>query len=214
MADHDGVKPNTVHMPAPVTANPVPLGLFAFGTTTFVLSCVNAGIFGMSVTSPPNVVIGMALFYGGLTQLLCGMWGFRFGNTFAATVFGTYGSFWLSYATILIPWFNVSDGYVGYERDVGSAIGIFLLSFAIITFMMWFSTLRTNIALVTLFTFLTITFTLLSIAYFKRADGLKVQRAGGFFGIFTAIIAWYIALANLLTKENCGFTMPVGPLSK
>jgi succinate-acetate transporter protein len=57
-------------------------GLFAFASTTLVLSLYNAH--ARHVTTP-NVVVGMALFYGGLAQFLAGMWEFATGNTFGAT---------------------------------------------------------------------------------------------------------------------------------
>lgn len=60
------------HPHVPAIANPAPLGLMGFAMTTFVLSCYNAGIFGISVTTPPNVVIGLAFFYGGIAQFLAG----------------------------------------------------------------------------------------------------------------------------------------------
>lgn len=46
-------------------------GLSAFALTTFVLSCVNLGARGVNV---PNIVVPLALGYGGLVQLLAGMW--------------------------------------------------------------------------------------------------------------------------------------------
>lgn len=52
-------------------ANPAPLGLSAFALTTFVLSLVNLGTRGLS---EPNIVVGAAFGYGGLVQLLAGMW--------------------------------------------------------------------------------------------------------------------------------------------
>lgn len=52
-------------------ANPAPLGLCGFALTTFVLSCINLGTRGLS---EPNIVIGAAFAYGGLVQLLAGMW--------------------------------------------------------------------------------------------------------------------------------------------
>jgi len=52
-------------------ANPAPLGLCAFALTTFVLSCVNLGARGVSA---PNIAVPLALGYGGLVQLLAGMW--------------------------------------------------------------------------------------------------------------------------------------------
>lgn len=52
-------------------ANPAPLGLSAFALTTFVLSAVNLNTRGVTV---PNIVVPLALGYGGLVQLLAGMW--------------------------------------------------------------------------------------------------------------------------------------------
>ena len=52
-------------------ANPAPMGLGAFALTTFVLSCVNLGARGVTV---PNIVVPLSYGYGGLVQLLAGMW--------------------------------------------------------------------------------------------------------------------------------------------
>jgi len=62
---------------APSIADPVPVGIAGFGMTTFVLSCVNAGFFGGTQATP--MVLGLAIFYGGVVQLLAGMWAFRRG---------------------------------------------------------------------------------------------------------------------------------------
>lgn len=64
-----------------VIANPGPLGLSGFALTTFVLSLHNAGA-GLAPTSPHGVVTGLAFFYGGLVQLLAGMWEFRVSKLF------------------------------------------------------------------------------------------------------------------------------------
>lgn len=52
-------------------ANPAPLGLCAFALTTFVLSAINIGAKDIAA---PNIVISLAFGYGGLVQLLSGMW--------------------------------------------------------------------------------------------------------------------------------------------
>src|SRR5690349_15986382 len=75
-------------------ADPGPLGLAAFALTTFVLSMFNAGL--VSDKGEP-IVFGLAFAYGGLAQLLAGMWEFRTGNTFGATAFTSYGAFWISF---------------------------------------------------------------------------------------------------------------------
>src|SRR4051794_17669078 len=77
-------------------ADPAPLGLGAFALTTFLLSGHNASFI------PDAIWIGPALFYGGLTQLLAGMWEFRNRNVFGATAFSTYGAFWLGLGSVVV----------------------------------------------------------------------------------------------------------------
>src|SRR5215218_2325475 len=76
-----------------VPADPGPLGLAGFAMTTFVLSMFNADFVS---TAGEGVVLGLALAYGGIAQLLAGMWEFRTGNTFGAVAFSSFGAFWLS----------------------------------------------------------------------------------------------------------------------
>lgn len=52
-------------------ANPAPLGLSAFALTTFVLSLCNLQTRGVST---PNIAVPLAFGYGGVVQLLAGMW--------------------------------------------------------------------------------------------------------------------------------------------
>ena len=75
-------------------ADPAPLSLGAFALTTFLLSLVNAGV--MPAQTEP-IVLAVALAFGGIAQMLAGMWEFRKGNVFGATVFTSYGAFWLSF---------------------------------------------------------------------------------------------------------------------
>src|SRR5690242_6099096 len=75
-------------------ADPGPLGLAAFAMTTFVLSMFNADLVSRS---GETITLGLALTYGGLAQMLAGMWEFRTGNTFGAVAFTSFGAFWLSF---------------------------------------------------------------------------------------------------------------------
>src|SRR5438045_3410703 len=130
---------------APAVANPGPLGLCGFALTTFVLSSINAGWFPAGAT---NIVVGLALFYGGLAQLLAGMWEFRTGNTFGATAFTSYGAFWLSFAAIFLPGFGILAAFVpkgGIAPDpaiLHPALGLYLLGWTIFTGLMFLGTLR------------------------------------------------------------------------
>ncbi|MFI0941744.1 acetate uptake transporter [Streptomyces sp. NPDC021020] len=171
--------------PAPTIADPGPLGLAGFAATTFVLSSFNAHLIDASLEA---VVLPLALFYGGLVQLLAGMWEFRKGNTFGATAFCSYGAFWLSYA-----------GYAkfvagGLPADTAhQATGLFLLIWAIFTVYMTVAALRTNGALLAVFVALSVTFVLLTVAEFEESTG--ITKVGGWLGLVTAVLAWYASFA-------------------
>ncbi len=180
---------------APATANPAPLGLCAFALTTFVLSAANAKLF-----TGAEVVIGLALFYGGLAQLLAGMWEFKTGNTFGATAFSSYGAFWLAVAVSLQLKLIPSE----------TAFGVFLLGWTIFTGLMLLACLKTNLALISVFALLFVTFLLLTIG----ALGGGTTQLGGYFGLATALAAWYTALAGLLSSMPSAFMLPIGPRSQ
>ncbi|GCE24023.1 acetate uptake transporter [Dictyobacter kobayashii] len=174
--------------------NPAPLGLCAFALTTFVLSAANANLF-----TGAGIVIGLALFYGGLAQLLAGMWEFRMGNTFGATAFTSFGAFWLSVAATLQLKLIPNE----------TAFGFFLLGWTIFTGIMFIGTLRSNFALMGVFFFLFLTFLALTIG--ALGGGSTFTVIGGWLGIITALVAWYTALAGLLTTVKAPFGLPVGP---
>src|SRR5579859_6536851 len=79
-------------------ADPGPLGLAGFAGTTFVLSLMNSNLVS---DAGIGVVLALAVAYGGLAQLLAGMWEFRTGNTFGAVAFSSYGAFWISFFFLL-----------------------------------------------------------------------------------------------------------------
>ncbi|GAA5810770.1 hypothetical protein MFLAVUS_004196 [Mucor flavus] len=195
---------------APTIANPGPLGLSSFALTTFVLSLHNAGA-GVAADGPSNVVVGLAFFYGGIVQLLAGMWEFKTGNTFGATAFSSYGGFWLSYGLIFIPGAGITSSYAGEDESVfRKSMGIYLISWAIFTGIMLISSHRSSVGLMSMFFFLFITFILLAASEYN--DSITTKVAAGAFGVITALVAWYNALSGLLTKDSSYFLLPTGRL--
>ena len=190
-------------------ANPGPLGLGGFALTTFVLSWANAGFFpaGRDVL----VVIGLAVFYGGVAQLLAGMWEFRSGNTFGATAFSSYGAFWLSFAALFLPGLGGAAAIV-----TGPALGIYLFGWAIFTGYMAVCALRTNAATLTVFVLLFLTYVVLGIGYLAATKGVPAagwNHIGGYLGILTALAAWYTSFAGVLAGVSNGkVVLPVYPL--
>ncbi|MGH2503327.1 MAG: acetate uptake transporter, partial [Ktedonobacterales bacterium] len=145
-------------------ANPGPLGLSGFALTTLVLSAWNAGIIaGADVL----IVIGLAVFYGGIAQFSAGMWEFRTGNTFGATAFTSYGAFWLSFAALLVPGFGIAFGTKAGPSS--TALAWYLLGWAIFTGIMMLGSFRTNGGTALVFILLFITYILLAIGAFNGA---------------------------------------------
>jgi succinate-acetate transporter protein len=195
--------------PTVFVADPGPLGLAAFAGTTFVLSIFNSGMANSTGTS---VVIGLALFYGGIGQLLAGMWEFRKNNTFGALAFTSFGAFWLSFA-YLIRYTDLSGAH-----DVHQALGVFLLMWTIFTAYMTVAATRVSGAVLTVFILLTLTFIALTVGEFNTAAAAtKVSnwtKLGGYIGIVTAVAAWYASMAGV-TNSTWGRTvLPTFPLNK
>jgi succinate-acetate transporter protein len=185
-------------------ADPGPLGLAGFALTTFVLSMFNAGL--VSKAGEP-VVLGVALAYGGIAQLLAGMWEFRTGNTFGAVAFTSYGAFWISFWA-LITFFAPNIP----AEHLAAAIGLYLISWGIFTAYMFIASLRTTVAIALVFILLAITFFLLGIGNANESDGLI--EVGGFAGIVTAAAAWYASFAGVTNSTFGKTVLPVGPLAR
>jgi uncharacterized protein len=190
----------------PAIADPVPLGIAGFGMTTFVLSCVNAGFFGGSAAGP--VVLGLAVFYGGIVQLLAGLWAFAKGETFAAVAFCSYGGgFWLSYFFLvryIAPHLSASVA--------GNATGLYLLAWLIFTFYMTIAALRTNVAVLWVFITLTATYLLLVLAELGVASSSLLPIAG-YVGITCGVAAWYVAFAHVTNATFGRDLIPTRPLT-
>jgi succinate-acetate transporter protein len=188
--------------PAATTADPGPLGLAAFAMTTFVLSMFNTKLLG---SGGEPVVLGLALVYGGVAQLLAGMWEFRTGNTFGATAFTSFGAFWIA--------FFVFDQFLAKDipaADLGHAVGLFLISWGIFTTYMFIASLRTTAAIATVFALLAATFIVLGIGAAGAHE--NITKIGGYIGLATAAAAWYASFAAVVNSTFKRTVLPVKPL--
>src|SRR5437764_4642284 len=128
-------------------ADPGPLGLAGFAATTFTLSMMNANLVS---DQGIGIVLALAFAYGGLAQLLAGMWEFRTGNTFGAVAFSSYGAFWISF------YFLVK--VIGLANVSPHGLSLYLWMWAIFTTYMFLASLRTTGAVALVFVLLAITF--------------------------------------------------------
>ena len=184
-------------------ADPAPLGLAAFALTTFLLSAANAH--WMNGNASGDAWLGYAFAYGGLAQLLAGMWEFRNRNVFGATAFSTYGAFWIGlgiWAIKVAPGIPATTAYANHD------LGWILLAFAIFnTYMLLFSA-QVNMAVFAVFLTLELTEIILAIGFFSNSPG--TVQFGGYVGLVTALVAWYTSAAGVSNGLAGRIRLPVG----
>jgi uncharacterized protein len=189
---------------AELVADPAPLGLAAFALTTFCLSMFNAGLVG---AKGEPIVFGLALAYGGLAQLLAGMWEFKNNNAFGATAFTSYGAFWISFWAF--EQFFAKDVPAA---DLGHAVGLYLIGWGIFTSYMWIASFRVSVAVNIVFLLLAATFIVLGIGEANGTENLV--KAGGWLGLATAAAAWYASFAVVTNKTFGRTVLPVKELKR
>ncbi|HEX5280658.1 MAG TPA: acetate uptake transporter [Micropepsaceae bacterium] len=182
-------------------ANPAPLGLIGFGLTTVLLSLINAAILPKT---GENVVIPLALAFGGTIQVIAGMMEFRTGNTFGTTAFLSYGAFWWWFALLLI----LGSNHVLTLDGAGSTIGTALVLWGVFTMYMWVATFRLTRALWCIFLTLWIAFYLLGFGALLGLPALSL--AGGYVGLVCGGLAMYTSFAIVTNTTFGRDVLPVG----
>src|ERR1700733_5022334 len=141
-------------------ANPAPLGLCAFGTTTVLLNIHNAGFWEMN-----SMIFAMGIFYGGLAQVIAGIIEAKKNNTFGATAFTSYGFFWLSLVALVL----LGTFYPDFKANEKS-MAAYLAIWGLFTFGLFIGTFRLSIALQFVFGTLVILFLLLAYGDYTDAS--------------------------------------------
>ncbi|HEY6309246.1 MAG TPA: acetate uptake transporter [Streptosporangiaceae bacterium] len=205
--------------PAPSTgiADPAPLGLAGFALTTFLLSAANANWMSHATGA---AFLGYAFAYGGLAQLLAGMWEFRNRNVFGATAFSTYGAFWIGLAIwverVKLPALaaakpaTLAATVAALNHDVG---WILLAFFIVNTYLLVLST-QLNTAVFLVFLTLGVTEIVLAIGQFNAGSAVLptgTVKIGGYIGLLTALVAWYTSMAGIANGMGARIKLPVGP---
>jgi len=179
------------------TANPAPLGLCAFGMTTILLSLHNAGVTGLS--SP---IVAMALFYGGLAQLIVGTMEWKKNNTFGMVTFGSFGLFWISFAVILIlPELGLAAAPAAVDMAAFLGVwGILIFGLFICTLKMH-KLLYVTLAAVVLLVVLLIAATL--------TGSQLIHTLAGVTGIIAGALALYMGIGTVINEVYGSPVLPV-----
>lgn len=182
------------------TSNPAPLGLLGFGMTTVLLNLHNAGLYELN-----SMIMGMGIFVGGIAQIIAGIQEWKKNNTFGATAFTAYGSFWISLVTI---WLLPRTSFGANLKSDEVSMGWYLLMWGIFTAFMFVGTLRINKALQVVFGSLVILFLLLAVGDFTGIKAIKT--IAGVEGIFCGLSAIYASAAQILNEVYGKSVLPLG----
>ncbi len=172
------------------TANPAPLGLLGFGTTTLLLNLHNAGLFGLN-----DMILMMGLFYGGFAQIIAGIQENKKGNTFGATAFTSYGAFWW---TLVGIWVLNKAEYLAADSV---ALGSYMFVWGLVTFIFFIGTL--NGATIGKIVFGTLTILFILLGFHFVLESALFGKLAGFVGIICGSSAIYEA-AGLILNEKYG----------
>ena len=217
------VQPATVPAPVSGIADPAPLGLAGFALTTLLLSAKNAGWMSHATGS---AWLGFAFAYGGLGQFAAGMWEFRRGNTFGATAFGTYGTFWIGLALWVELVANPAVAAIAKAPATAAAtvaslnhdLGWITLAFAIVSLYLWILTSQVNLVIFLVFLGLVVALAVLAIGNFDAGSALLPTgtiKVGGYIGLVTALLAFYASAAGVAAGMGGRLAFPMGkPLIK
>jgi succinate-acetate transporter protein len=147
------------------------------------------------------------------------MWEFRRGNTFGATAFGTFGSFWIGLAL----WVElVANPAVAAIRPATAAatvaslnhdLGWITLAFAIVTIYLLILTSQVNLVIFLVFLGLFVTLVVLAIGNFDAGSALLPTgtiKVGGYIGLVTALLAFYASAAGVAAGMGGKLQFPVG----
>src|SRR3546814_12494855 len=140
--------------------------------TTVLLILINAGL--LPAGGEP-VVIPLALAFGGLIQIIAGIFEFSVRNTFGMTAFLSYGAFWWWFALLLL---FAGNGVIDLSA-AGPTVGVALLLWGVFTPYMWIGTFRLPKILFLIFLTLWVTFLLMGLGAAMGAGGRSEERCGG-----------------------------------
>ena len=172
-------------------ANPTALGLFGFGVTTILLSLANLGQLELSI-----VIIAVAIVLGGFAEIFAGLFELKLGNTFAGTVFVSFGLFWLSLVLILLLPELIPTTT---QEALNFGLGVYLLIFALYSLLLFIDTLKSLLTLKVLLLLVLLLFLTLGIFY---VSGIGIfLTLGGIVGVIAGLLGVYMCTGMIINED-------------
>lgn len=177
-------------------ANPAPLGLLAIGLSIILLSLGNLQLFATS----DGVVMSMAFFVGGIALLAAGLFEFKKGNTFNATVFVAFSMFWISFVAI-------NRGMFG--APTADSVGVFCILWGVVALFFFVGALKMPRVLQIIFLTLTVTLFAIGAANFLPDMAETILYVAGAAGMVTGLVSIYTAFAMVVNEAHGNNVLPL-----
>lgn len=170
------------------TANAAPLGGLGFGMTTILYSIVGAGFFSMN-----SMLLSMAIFLGGITQIIAGLLEYKKGNTFGYVSFTMFGLYWFASACL-----TLMPSFVAVNVASMLFMGWFYLLWTVFAVMLFIQTMKMDKLTNTIFFTVVLLFGSITLSCFT---GIKfIGNLAGWIGIMCGSLAMYSAYKGLNNK--------------
>ncbi|MBE0596560.1 MAG: acetate uptake transporter [Desulfuromonadales bacterium] len=178
---------------------PSSLGLLVLGLTMLLLNLNGAGLFPLS-----TLVLGLAIMYGGVAQVLVGLLEWRHDNAFGCAAFTSLGLFWLSkIAMVVLP----RTGFG--QAPQASVMVTYLAMWGVFTFLLFLVTFKLNRGLQLIFGALSSHLLLQAVGFAGGGPIFHLVAAG--IGIVAGVTAIYTAVTQGFSHA---FTRSTAPLDE
>jgi uncharacterized protein len=199
--------------PAPAVVGPMAGDPSIFGLGSFIAGSVALGLSLVGVT--PFGVLGaplaIILAATALGLLMSTIWAAAVGQSAVAAVFGIFGTFWLSYAVLVLgldhTWFVI------VPTAVLATVKLFLLTWLIIIVMLTLATLRLPVAFTAVFALVDLALLLLYIGFAQASPAgvpsSGLLKAAGYVILVFAAVGVYLFFSAAAAGTG-GKALPLG----
>jgi uncharacterized protein len=193
----------------PMAGDPSILGLASFIAGSVALGLGLVGVVPTGVLGAPLAIILAATALG---LLMATIWAAAVGQSAVAAVFGIFGTFWLSYAVLVLGldhnWFAIA------ATAVLATVKLFLVTWLVIIVMLTLATLRLPSAFTAVFALVDLALLLLLLAFADAsAAGVPssgLLKTGGYVVLVFAALGVYL-FTNAASVGTGGKPLPLGP---
>lgn len=182
----------------PKFSNPTALGLACFALSLTVLSFANLGWMGAAPA------IALAVFFGGFVEIGVGFAELFTGNTFAMTVFGAFGAFWVCFGLLL---YGSAHQWLPAEAFAG-LLTFFPFAWLILSLIFLVATFRLAKALTWIFVTLCALWILLIAS--QVTGSAMLFKVFGYESLLCAATAWYLLAAIIINTAFGSDVLPIG----